>query len=207
MPVHPITRSPDHSPDEWIFKKEEQGVKVWYQKNGAGDSHTFKSESYLDCPLSGIVKLFLDTEHYPRWGYRMEGTYTFRKVSPLEFFYYSRYDFPWPMSDRDVVMHSVFVQDKTTRQVVLNTRATPDEYPLQKNLVRLREASAFWTFTPTNRGHTHCMQILQTDGGGQAPAWAVNLGADEGMIRTIVGIRKQLRDGGYRKVKLEFIKD
>ena len=100
---------------EWVFKNEKDDVKVFYRKTS--DVHEIKLTTSIKTNLSGLVHLLSEVELYPEWGYKVVESKLLRKISDTEIIYYSRIDFPWPMADRDLVMHSKLVQDPQTRTI------------------------------------------------------------------------------------------
>ena len=49
--------------------------------------------------------------------------HTLRRVNDHECYYYSRLDFPWPVNDRDVIMHSRLEQDPVTKAITAVSEA------------------------------------------------------------------------------------
>ena len=92
---------PAQSDDDWKLKSEKSGVKVYYRK--PSDIYELKLATSIKVPLSGIVRLFDEVDKYPSWGYKVSEARLLKRVSPTEMYYYSKIDFPWPMSDRDLI--------------------------------------------------------------------------------------------------------
>ncbi|HOY05522.1 MAG TPA: hypothetical protein PLO67_08970, partial [Saprospiraceae bacterium] len=92
------------SSDGWSLRKDKDGVKVYYKQTS--NVHEIKLATSLKIPLSGLIQLFAEVENYPKWGYKVMESKLLQRVSDTEMYYYSRLDFPWPMSDRDLIMHT-----------------------------------------------------------------------------------------------------
>lgn len=191
--------------DGWVFKNEKEGVKVYYRKTS--DVYELKLITSLKVSLSGLVTLLSEVENYPKWGYKVAESRELKKISAQETYYYSRLDFPWPLDDRDVVVHSKMVQDPVTRRVTATSKAMPDYLASNKGVVRMRNAHTTWTLLPGPGGWTYVEYYIYSDPGGSLPDWLVNMALDVGPRETIKNIRGFVQQEKYRNAKLAHLKD
>jgi hypothetical protein len=189
----------------WTLKNDKDGVKVYYRTTG--DIHEIKLSTSLQTTLTGIMQLFAEVDKYPQWGYKVSEARLLKRISAHEVYYYSRLDFPWPMSDRDLVMHTKVVQDGVTRRVVATSTAVPDYLPEVKDVVRMREATTKWILLPRNDGWVDTEYIIHSDPGGAIPGWMVNMAIDVGPRETIASMRNILNKAYYQNARLAHIKD
>lgn len=191
----------------WVFKNEKEGVKVYYRKTS--NVYELKLITSLKVSLSGLVSLLSEVDKYPKWGYKVAESRELKKVSDWEMYYYSRLDFPWPLDDRDVVIHSYMHQDAKTKKVVANSYAEggSGSVPFQKGVVRMTNAHTTWTMIPGPGGWTYVEYYIYSDPGGNIPDWLVNMALDVGPRETIKNIRKYIRQDYYQNVKLGFLQD
>ncbi|MEI6411495.1 MAG: START domain-containing protein [Bacteroidota bacterium] len=191
--------------DGWVFKNEKEGVKVYYKSTS--DIQEVKLISSIQSTMSGLIQLFSEVENYPKWGYKIIESRLLKKVSDTESYYYSKIDFPWPMNDRDIIMHSITVQDPVTRCITAVSVAVPDYIPVNKDVIRIRTANTKWTIYPGAGGWLYTEYYIHSDPGGTIPEWLVNLAIDMGPRETIKGIRNALKQNRYQQVKLGYIKE
>jgi len=191
--------------DGWVFKNEKEGVKVYYRKTS--DVYELKLITSLKVSLSGLVTLLSEVENYPKWGYKVTESRELKKISAQETYYYSRLDFPWPLDDRDIVVHSKMVQDPVTRRVTATSKAMPDYLASNKGVVRMRNAHTTWTLLPGPGGWTYVEYYIYSDPGGSLPDWLVNMALDVGPRETIKNIRGFVQQEKYRNAKLAHLKD
>ena len=191
--------------DGWVFKNEKEGVKVYYRKTS--DVYELKLITSLKVSLSGLVMLLSEVENYPKWGYKVSESRELKKVSNWECYYYSRLDFPWPLDDRDIVVHSTIKQDPVTRRIFASSVAQPDYLPAEKGVVRMRNAHTSWTLLPGPGGWTYVEYYIYSDPGGSLPDWLVNMALDVGPRETIKNMREFLRQEKYQTAKLAHLKD
>ena len=191
--------------DGWVLKNEKDAVKVFYRKTS--DVYELKLATSLKAPLSGVVHLFDEVQNYPTWGYKIAESRLLKRVSPTEMYYYSKLDFPWPMSDRDVILHTKLEQDPKTGAVMSVSSAVPDYLPEVKDVVRVRKANTKWTLIPGAGGWLYAEYYLYSDPGGSIPDWAINMALDVGPRETVKSMRKILKESTYQNTKLAHIKE
>lgn len=190
---------------EWVFKNEKDNVKVYYRKTA--DIYELKLTTSIQTSLTGLIQLFSEVENYPKWGYNVVEAKTLKKISDTEIYYYSKIDFPWPMSDRDVIMHTHLEQNPETKTVVSKSTSVYDFIAVKKDVVRMPVTRTTWTMTPGKNGWLYVEYYLYSDPGGSIPDWAVNIALDVGPRESIKGIRKLLADPQYQSVRLAYIKE
>lgn len=191
--------------EDWIYKGVKDGVKVFYRKQTA--IYELKLATSFESSLSGIIHLLSEVENYPVWGYKVKESRLLKRISPTEIIYYSRLDFPWPLDDRDVVLHSKMEQDPVSKRVISTSVALPDYIPAYNGVVRMRDASTKWTIFPGGGGWIYVEYLIHSDPGGSLPDWLVNMGLDMGPRETIKGMRGLLQQPQYRQAKLAHIKE
>lgn len=191
--------------ENWALKNNKDGVKVYFKKTA--DVHEVKLVTSLHTSLSGIVSLFSDVSSYPNWGYKVMESKLLKKVSDTEMYYYTRLDFPWPLSDRDIIMHTSLTQDPTTKQIIAKSTAAPNYLPLNKDVVRISNAHTQWTLLPGTGGWPYIEYHIYSDPGGNLPDWLVNMAIDVGPRETIKSMRALLQQDKYKHAKLAYIKE
>ena len=65
----------------WIFKNEKDGVKVYYRKTA--DIYELKLKTSINVSLSGLVMLLSEVENYPKWGYKVAESRELKKISEI----------------------------------------------------------------------------------------------------------------------------
>ncbi|MBK6947604.1 MAG: hypothetical protein IPH16_05565 [Haliscomenobacter sp.] len=75
-----------------------------------------------------------------------------------------------------------------------------------KDRVRIPVMQYQWTLTPGNGVLTVDYQ-LRSDPGGSLPAWAINLGLDQGPVQTIKNLRQLAMKNSGNSANLAFLED
>ena len=193
------------SGDGWVFKNEKDGIKVYYKKTS--DVHEIKMVTSMKATLPGIVQLLSEVENYPKWGYKLTEAKLLKRVNDKEYYYYSKLDFPWPLSDRDIVVVTKLEQDSLTRRVTSTSYSKPAYLPENKDVVRIKTTTTKWTVIPGAGGWQYIEYYIYSDPGGNIPDWLVNMAIDVGPLETLGSMRDMLQQPKYRTAKLAYIKE
>ncbi len=189
----------------WLLKNDKDNVKVFYKKTES--IQEVKLVTSLKTTLSGMVDLLSEVENYPTWGYKVVESRLLKRVSDTEMYYYTRLDFPWPLADRDLVMHTILEQDPTTHRVMSTSTAAPNYLPEVPDIVRITDARTQWLLVPGQDGWVYVEYFLHTNPGGNIPDWAVNMAIDVGPRETIKSLRTLLPQTRYQAARLDYIRD
>lgn len=205
MTLWVFVRLAGQSSSAWEFQGEKDGVKIYHQKT-PGLLH-IKLSTLVKAPMSGIAALFSDVDHYRDWGYKISVSKLLQRVSPLEVWYYAKYDFPWPLDDRDIILQSKMEQDPITRKITIVNTPYPAYLPEKKGVVRIKNTTTRWLFMPGEAGWVYVEQQISTDSAADMPEWLVKMTADTGPRETAKSVRKILQQERYQMAKLAHIKD
>lgn len=191
--------------DKWEYKGEKSNIKIYHQRT-EGLLH-IKLVTSVKAPLAGIVSLFSDLNTYKDWCYKLVEGRLLHRVSDSEMYYYAQYDFPWPLEDRDIILHSKLYQDPVTKAITIINTPVPDYLPEKKGLLRIRNSSTKWRFIPSESGWVYTEQQISTDSTEGVPDWLVNLTAFTGPRETAKAVRKLLNTERFQKAQLAYIRE
>ncbi len=181
---------------KWRFVKEAHGIKVYYRDIPKHNLNEVKIQTTFNTNLSTIVEALRDVETYPNWVYKASSSKIIKRFGDNEMIYYNKLDFPWPLSDRDIAIHTKIVQDQNSKEVTSISFAVPNSIPKNQDLVRILEFNSMWVFKPIN-GKVQAEYTFKSNPGGNIPAWMVNMSLDEGPIKTIQNFKKILVSKKY----------
>lgn len=161
----------------------------------------------LRASLNTIAYVLTNVEGFDDWVYASVKSETIKKISDTEVYYYTEMNFPWPFSNRDLVLYSKFWQDPKTLAIHSVTTSAHWMKPEIDDIVRVKMADLRWNFIPTGNGMVHVDYYLKSNPGGNIPAWLVNLAADQGPLQTMVKFKEELKKEEYRHKKLAFVRE
>lgn len=191
---------------DWIFKHEKSGVKVYYKDEGSG-VYDLKLVTTVEASMHSIAALLVDVESYPNWVYKTSEAWRVRTDSDTDMHYYINSDFPWPLDDRDVVVHSRISRDEKTGILTSSSKAVEGLIETRKNRIRMTTTDINWTFTPKEGGKTLIEYTLRSNPGGLLPDWLVNMAIDFGPVETMKKFKTEVATEKYRLARVGFLKD
>lgn len=178
--------------DAWEHVSREDGVEV-YRKEAANSSLVaFKGVTVMEAPLERVLWILADNEHRTEWIDLCAESRVLEQVSPHEFVIYQRYALPWYLTDRDYVYRAQAVRD-ADGTVRLNLASC--EHPKAPETVGIRAQliESSYVLTPLGPQRTRVAVEIHTDPKGMVPDWLVNLVQKSWPLKTLQGIRGQLR--------------
>ena len=164
---------------KWSLKREENGIKV-YSSSVAGTS---LKAIKVDCTIAGTyTKLITALTNVPQlkdWIYKAKKTELI-KSTPNNTIYYLVTEMPWPLSNRDAVIHLHFMTDSLPAFFTVSGSTEPALVPESSGNVRIKQYKANWKVTMPTTQTVHIEYTLEVDPGGSVPAWIVNMFVDKG---------------------------
>lgn len=194
---------------EWELARDRNGVKVWTREEPGFPISAFKAVTVVDSSLSGLVSLILDTDSVSQWAYRVLRIEVLsRDDAAATFIIRTETDFPWPLSNRDVVLAGQVSQDEKSRIVTVRSRSTPlGQYPPHPDFVRMPEMIGDWIFRPLGHGKVEVTMIGRANPAGNIPFGVVSLIIHETPYQTLIGLRKIIGQERYQRARLSQIRE
>lgn len=189
----------------WELEKDEDGIRVHTREVSGSDFREFKAVTRVKASLRAIVALALDAGACPSYINTCTEGKLVEKVSDTDIYVYSYNDAPWPVADRDAVVHSVLKQDPYRKVVTVRMKAVPDRIKEKKGVVRVRMIEAEWRFTPIDKETTEVFYRVRSEPGGDLPAWLVNMVVVDQPFNTLSAMKRIVKSPQYRYALVPFI--
>jgi len=187
LPAAPIARA-----EEWKFLYKEEAIEVW--SNGKSPP-TFRAEGDLDVDLVDILAVFADIPRRAEWVRSLAESRVIFDNHDDRFVVYSRYDLPWPTSDRDSIIESKLIKDYEKQELTINFAAieVSGEKPLA-GVIRLRHADGSLFLRSLAVDRTHVRYELTLDPEGWLPQWVCNYFTQDAPIEMLKRMRIRIRE-------------
>ena len=175
------------SQDNWEFKKEEDGIKVYTRKVEGASLDAFKGEGNISASLETILAVLRDGDRYTDWS--PDCTVSVQKENTAKRqVNYSVTEAPFPVSDRDAYVELTF--DTLKNGIKIHLRGIPDYAPEDEDYVRIQFIKGFWLLQKIDDQTTKVTYQLQADPGGSIPTWLANATAVDQPFKSIQGLRE-----------------
>ncbi len=181
--------------NEWKLAKEGGGIEVYTMRDDGARVKRFRVVAQMNYEPALIAGILSDVERYTKW----QEDCTEAKVVKRDGanIVVGRYvsSTPFPFSDRDVVIRSTQKTDPDGT-IIFKLESTPELYPENKKMVRIRDAGGHWLLTPRPDGFTDVEYEFFADPGGNLPGWLVNAFIVQGPHKTMKNLRALLAEEG-----------
>jgi len=190
----------------WKKKKDKDGIAIYTSKVPGSRYHALRGVMIVNGSASSLVSLVQDTSTCSQWVDLCREARIHKRVSETEYYVYSYNDIPFPVSDRDVVAKTVWIQNPDTLRITMSSTPTPDLVPKTK-AVRIKEAFSQWHFTPRSDGTTLVENFAHINPNGPTPAWLTNRLLVSSPYKTLKNMRAMIEKGAYKNESVAFIQE
>ena len=191
---------------DWKLVSEKDNIKVYTKEVEGRKVKSMKMTCKIEGnSLSSFVAVFQDMSSYSDWVYSGSDPALLEKISPQEIYYYVRSEFPWPLSDRDFVVHNKIWQDPITHTFYSKSEVLNNYLDEKKDVVRIKEFEAEWQITPLESGGYYLQYTFYTDPAGNIPNWLVNHFLDVGPYKTIKNLEAEAKKEKYSSTSFSFV--
>ena len=164
----------------WKLSKEKDGIRVYQSDVQHSDYKSIKVECTLEGNYDKLIAVLNNVSHQKDWVYHNKTSYIINRVSPYEFYYYIETFIPWPMSNRDAVVHLKMNKDSLNHFLKITAVSAPGYIPEKSGKVRVPKSNITWYVTMPDAKTISINYIFEAEPGGSLPAWLANMFADKG---------------------------
>jgi hypothetical protein len=183
----------------WQKVREQDGVVVYARKVPGTPIREVRGTGLVHAPLLEILAVINDVDAYVQWMPKVKVSRVLARPSRTEVIGYSLMKAPWPVADRDTVVHASasFARERGEVTVQLRTVRWPALGPV-RGVVRMIRFDGMFRLTRVSERLTRIDYQVLGDPAGNVPAWIANLVARRLPVKTIQRLRKRVRAVGGR---------
>ena len=164
----------------WKLDKNKDGIKVYLAENPKSKFKSIKVETTLPGTYDKLIAILTDIDRLKGWVYNTKMSYLIKKLSPDDLYYYTETSIPWPMENRDAVVHLRIMRDSLQRFMKVTSENENRFVPEKEGKVRVVHSLINWYVTMPTAKTISIVYTFDVDPGGNLPAWLVNSFADKG---------------------------
>jgi hypothetical protein len=188
-----------------VLRKDVDSIKVFTCPVTESTFESIQASFPIAATLTQFAGTILNIDNYSRWQYNTIVSKILKRVDDYEIIYYCEVAAPWPVNNRDMIIHLKLMQDPESKIITITANGEPDYIPTQKELVRIPMSKSTWLIRPLSTGRLWVDYSIQIDPGGSVPAWMVNLVCAEAPYESFMNLRKET--GVQNHKPLSLIKD
>jgi len=174
---------------KWIFIKESDNISIYYRESDTLHYEELKFTTIYKSTPNEVLSIVSDVERLPQWSYICVGTEIIKVVSNKEWYYYYITETPWPLDNRDVVLHVTILQDSISGVITINSENFNGLLPEKEDYVRIVKLKSKYVLTPINENYVQVEFYFSTDPGGNIPLWVINSAISYGPIKTLTALK------------------
>jgi hypothetical protein len=189
------------------LKKEQDSIKVYTCSADASKFKSIKASFEINATAPELVAMIMDIAAYDEWQYNTINPKVLKWISKQELIYYVEVAAPWPVSNRDLIVHLKIEQDPITKNLIFTANGIPDYIPVKEGITRVPMSKSTWAVEPLSSTKLRVEYTMNIDPSGSVPAWMVNMVCAEGPFESFYTLRNKIKERNYTKADAPFILD
>jgi hypothetical protein len=173
-----LTESPAQY--NWKLQKEKEGIKIYVSDVAGRNFKAVKAECTLAGTYAKLVAILTNITHNSEWVYHSKTNTILSQANPLDITYYTETHLPWPLNNRDAVIHLRIRTDSLPRFLSISGKGEPGFIPAKQGKVRVPHYAASWRVTMPTPQTIHISYVVEVDPGGSIPSWLANMFVEKG---------------------------
>lgn len=199
--------APSFSATDWTLEKDDNGIQVYVRTPDGKEFKEFKGVAKIKTSLDSLMALMDDTKACTEWILNCTQPKLLELTSFAERYTYQVSNIPWPLTDRDIIIHVVLNQDPLTKVVTINIEAKPEYIPLNDDYVRVEISIGQYVFTPQEDGYIDVVWTQYTNPAGSLPSSLVNAMMVDMPFKSLGKMKELVKESKYQQAKLVYGED
>jgi hypothetical protein len=159
----------------WEKSHSDNGLDVFTAKMPNSKLVGFKLTGIVSANIQPLMATLRNVENSPVWTPELIQKTTIQNISDNEAITYSLNNLPWPISDRDFILHNkLFLSHDQKLLFVVSKSVKHKNYPETDGIVRAWIHYSNIGLRPVDSKKTYVEWTLFVDPKGNLPAWLVN---------------------------------
>jgi hypothetical protein len=177
----------------WRLMKDRGWIQVYQGDMDHSSYKRIKVECTIDGTYDKLLEVLNNVKNHKNWIYNSKTAYIIKQVNQYEYYYYTETTLPWPLLNRDAVVHIKINRDSMDRCLKIDAVGVPDYLSSVSGKVRVPRSANSWKVTIPAPGKLHIVYIFEADPGGHLPPLLVNSFVDKGPYESFRNLAEQLR--------------
>lgn len=178
------------------LRKSAEGIEVYTCKMADSKINSIQSTFSVSSSFGALSEALFDLKNFHKWQYKIVKTELLKSISKNEFIYRAELQTPWPVSNRDLILHVKMTATAKPNEYHFSAIGKPDFIPPREGFVRVPVSEAHWYIKILDKSNIQIKHSILIDPGGSIPAWLMNLSLAEGPYETFKNLRVYLGSGG-----------
>jgi len=183
---------------QWRSWKQSNELSVVYRESQYKGLIEIKAQAKLNSTLAGFIYFIEDLKHIANWLDNAESAEIIQQITATENIFMTRFHGIWPVSPREMLIHSRFWQNKDLSIEIAVTDAS-NTMEKSKKAIRMKVHSAHWKIVPTSADSIEITYQFIVDPNGNIPQWLTKPMTLNGIWTTLNNMKEQLPISKWQK--------
>lgn len=160
----------------WVKDHEDSGFSIYTRQVKDSKILGIKAEGIIEAPLPAVMANLRNVEQSTDWTPGQLEKYSIDDISDLEAITFTLSDLPWPLSDRDMILHNkLFINKERQLLFVLSKSVEHEKNKAPKDgIVRAHVEYANIGLRPIDANKTYIELTTLVNPKGSIPVWVIN---------------------------------
>jgi hypothetical protein len=183
----------------WEQFNQEDGITVWRAEMPETPIVAFKGKVLINAPVRKVLWVLADKANRRDWVDRLDINEELEVISPTKRVVYQSFKMPFLISNRDMVYQTALTKNRKNGTYFLKMQSIDHKKSPATIGVRAKLINSQYKLVPKGKGQTEVTVEILSDPQGMLPTWLVNLVQKSWPVKTLRGLRNQ--------VKKDFVKE
>lgn len=176
----------------WKLEKDKDGIKVYSSQSTDSKFKAIKVACTLTGNYNKLIAILFDVTHNSEWVYNSKATTMLKQNNRFDFIYYAETNLPWPLSNRDAVIHIRMNTDSLPKLLTISGTGEPKYAAEKSGKVRVPHYLANWRVTMPAAQTLQLIYVVEVNPGGSIPAWIANMFVNKGPYESFKKLAEKL---------------
>ena len=181
----------------WTLEHKSDGIEIFTKQMQNSDFKAFRGTVTVNSSLLNVVAHHVDLQAMPEWLQDCKKSELISSANGRDFYIYQQTDAPWPVSDRDYVLHMHFEQDPANYVVTISFEATQAFKKSDNDCVPVSKLEGYWRFTPLQDNKVLIEYETYADPSGDIPSWLANAFVVDQPLGTLKKLKERVENKQY----------
>jgi len=185
--------------EDWKLILNKKGIKVYTRPAKGCPLDQFMGIAVIDAPLETCARVLRDANNQANWMGDCLKSKILKKISNNHFIVYNVLHATWPLSNRDLQIDTIFIDDFTNGIVTVRMKAYKEPIqPVSKKYVRITDMKATCIMKRIEKNKTKVTYINRVNPMAPVPSGIANMIVKKNPYKTLLGLRKMAQLPNYQ---------